>query len=394
MQEQIFISYRRQGGDLAAKLICEALKNRGYTVFYDYDSLSGGYFDDRIFQAIEGCGDFILVLPENSLDRCENEDDWVRQEIAHALKLGKNIVPVMLDGFKFPSVLPPDIDNVRRVNGVQFITSYFDSVMDAIVDRLKERPLIEQQPKQAPSVKRGASLIRNVCSFGSCDFNNISPKDAFYSETIDRNKYNIVYFSVSTVPIRDREMIESRITIYDTDGHIVFEDLSKIKWSNENNRVIIRWIVRDTDGAFVKAGKYRAVIQVENSSEYEYEFNVTANYNAAEDKAQSKKAKWAQRFLACPKVFLFDVLTFLSFCLFIGISDLYGTLFMVLALALTITMWVFFFRKTRKHIVKNFFLALLLTTVGIVYYGIFLGAVTVANIFMRSTWKKALKDNM
>jgi len=43
MFEQIFISYRRDGGDVTAKLICEALKNRGFTVFYDYDSISGGY---------------------------------------------------------------------------------------------------------------------------------------------------------------------------------------------------------------------------------------------------------------------------------------------------------------------------------------------------------------
>ena len=45
MSEQVFISYRRVGGDVTAKLICEALKNRGYTVFYDFDSLHGGHFD-------------------------------------------------------------------------------------------------------------------------------------------------------------------------------------------------------------------------------------------------------------------------------------------------------------------------------------------------------------
>ena len=64
MAEQIFISYRREGGDVTAKLICEALKLKGYTVFYDFDSLHGGHFDERILDAIEGCDDFILVLPQ------------------------------------------------------------------------------------------------------------------------------------------------------------------------------------------------------------------------------------------------------------------------------------------------------------------------------------------
>ena len=71
------------------KLICEALKNQGYTVFYDYDSLRGGYFDSRILNAIEGCSDFVLVLPKDGLERCVNQDDWVRQEIAYAVKKKK-----------------------------------------------------------------------------------------------------------------------------------------------------------------------------------------------------------------------------------------------------------------------------------------------------------------
>lgn len=140
MSEQVFISYRRVGGDITAKLICEALKNHGYTVFYDYDSLSGGYFDTRIFKAIKGCKDFVLVLPPNSLDRCVQKDDWVRQEIACALKHNKNIIPVLLPGFEFPKHLPADISDVARYNGVEFVMAYFDSTMDAIMDKMRSKP--------------------------------------------------------------------------------------------------------------------------------------------------------------------------------------------------------------------------------------------------------------
>ena len=41
---RVFISYRRDGGDITAKLVSEALKNRGYKTFYDYDTLKGGVF--------------------------------------------------------------------------------------------------------------------------------------------------------------------------------------------------------------------------------------------------------------------------------------------------------------------------------------------------------------
>lgn len=132
---QIFISYRRKGGDVVAKLICSELKNRGYSVFYDYDSLKGGYFDRNIIDAIEGCEYFILVLPKRALARCRHKDDWVRQEIVCALQQNKKIIPVMLEKFKFPRKLPPDIADVSRYNGVRFDMAYLDAVIDKIIEK-------------------------------------------------------------------------------------------------------------------------------------------------------------------------------------------------------------------------------------------------------------------
>jgi len=141
VNEQIFVSYRRDGGDVAGKLICETLKNRGYTVFYDYDSICDGFFDQKIFEAIKSCKDFILILSKNSLDRCINENDWVRQEIACALKESKHIIPVMLEDFNFPSKLPTDIEDIVRINAVKFFMAYFEGVIYAIEDRLISKPI-------------------------------------------------------------------------------------------------------------------------------------------------------------------------------------------------------------------------------------------------------------
>lgn len=170
MSEQIFVSYRREGGDVTAKLVCEALKNRGYTVFYDYDSISGGYFDSRILDAIEECSDFVLVLPPHSLDRCVNDDDWVRQEIFHALKYGKNIIPVMLPGFEFPPNMPEDIADVSRYNGVQFVMAYFDGVIDTLVDRFIAKPLLRSMTSayaDAPKRTHSEGLSYEMNSAGT-----------------------------------------------------------------------------------------------------------------------------------------------------------------------------------------------------------------------------------
>ena len=133
---KIFISYRRAGGDVTAKLISEALKNRGHKTFYDYDAIKGGVFDEQIKNEILECTDMVLILPVGALDRCQNVDDWVRIEISIALENEKNIIPVLLDEFEFPDKLPEDIDDVRRYSGVRFQMDYFDAVIDKIEEKL------------------------------------------------------------------------------------------------------------------------------------------------------------------------------------------------------------------------------------------------------------------
>ncbi len=62
------------------------------------------------------------------------ENDWLRIELAEALKLNKNIIPIMLTGFtKFPDNLPDDIAGVRFKNSPQYDQAYFD----AFYERLK-----------------------------------------------------------------------------------------------------------------------------------------------------------------------------------------------------------------------------------------------------------------
>ena len=53
MPYDVFISYRRITGANDARLLQQALKARGYEVFFDYDSLRDGQFDKRIFAAID-----------------------------------------------------------------------------------------------------------------------------------------------------------------------------------------------------------------------------------------------------------------------------------------------------------------------------------------------------
>ena len=131
----IFISYRRDGGDMAAMYIYQALKDRGYDVFYDVEVLRSGKFNEALREYIGSCKDFILVLSPHALDRCEDENDWVRQEIAEAIRQDKNIIPVMMNGFRFPEKLPEEIESVRHHTGLTSSTEYFQESMKRLCEK-------------------------------------------------------------------------------------------------------------------------------------------------------------------------------------------------------------------------------------------------------------------
>ena len=135
--KQAYISYRRNGGDSAAQLLSDELKRRGQQVFFDIDSIRPGVFDKQMYKAIVNYDNYILILSPNALDLCKNKNDWLREEISMALKVKQNIIPVFLPGFTFPRDLPDDIAPITQYNGIAFSMSYFDAVIESIINRLK-----------------------------------------------------------------------------------------------------------------------------------------------------------------------------------------------------------------------------------------------------------------
>lgn len=96
-----------------ATLLYTRLKEDGYHPFLDIETLRSGKFNEQLYDKIAECGDFLCVLPPSGLDRCKNADDWIRLEIARAIELKKNIVPVLMRGFSFPAICLRTFPNWR-----------------------------------------------------------------------------------------------------------------------------------------------------------------------------------------------------------------------------------------------------------------------------------------
>lgn len=129
----VFISYRRDGGEAVAQLVNDRLRTLGFQVFYDIESLHSGAFDKAIYSHIDACDCFVLILSPLALERCTNEDDWVRKEILYAYEQGKRIIPLFTRGFLFPA-LPIELAWLPYQNGVQLDSMmYLDSAIEKLI---------------------------------------------------------------------------------------------------------------------------------------------------------------------------------------------------------------------------------------------------------------------
>jgi len=122
MAASIFISYRREDSAAEARALCIELRQKigANLVFMDTSSIEpGSKWPGAIEEALKTANTVLVVIgPEwlRSADkwgrrRIDQEGDWVRQEVALALKDNKTVIPILVRGARLPprEGLPEDL---------------------------------------------------------------------------------------------------------------------------------------------------------------------------------------------------------------------------------------------------------------------------------------------
>lgn len=192
MSYDIFISYRRKGaGAGVAGELQTKYENRGYKVFLDVDNIGSGDFPEQIDNAIKSCNDFLLILSPGMLDRCVDEEDWVRHEIVLAEKYGKNIIGVSLPGFVMPeaSQLPEPLRAIPEKQVFLWSHEYRNASINKIEDNLISSVRKKKRSRQRLSAFVGLGVLLLVGAFMlfSKPKPDLEPK-VTAAETVDRYK--------------------------------------------------------------------------------------------------------------------------------------------------------------------------------------------------------------
>ncbi len=173
---KIFISYRREDSRHAVGRLHAALKplvkDPRRDIFIDIDNIPKGvdfveHLDGQVAQcdvmlAVIGPNWLTVADPHTGKRRLDDPGDFVRIEVASALKRGIPVVPVMLDDTRIPSAdsLPDDLRALSRRNGERLGHESFDADVARLIRGLPATtPRAKPKPVTAPS--RGAVPANN-----------------------------------------------------------------------------------------------------------------------------------------------------------------------------------------------------------------------------------------
>lgn len=155
----IFISYRRDDASAHAGRIFDRLDDRfPGAVFMDVAGLGPGVnFVRAIEQKIASCHLFIVVIGNSWLSTLRqraaqtDEPDYVRIEVATALRKGIPIIPLLVQGAQMPrrSDLPDDLKALRDHNAVVVDDHEFRDDLGRLIKAIEG--LHPQQPPPEPA---------------------------------------------------------------------------------------------------------------------------------------------------------------------------------------------------------------------------------------------------
>ncbi len=166
---KIFISYRRSDSQHAVDRLYEGLSKRmpKRDIFIDVDNIPKGVdFVDHLSSKVAECETLLAIIgpqwltatDETGERRLDDPGDFVRIELAAALKRGIPVVPVLLDGTPMPTArdLPADLQGLERRNAAHLRRDTFRADVEQLVNDLR--------PAGGGSSNIAGKLVMGVCA--------------------------------------------------------------------------------------------------------------------------------------------------------------------------------------------------------------------------------------
>jgi formylglycine-generating enzyme required for sulfatase activity len=170
MSTKVFISYRREDSGFAARGVHDRLEREfgRDSLFMDVDAIPLGMdFVEVLSTEVAKCDVLLAIIGSNwveALDeegnrRLDSEHDFVRIEIAAALRRNIPVIPIVLEGTRVPKAerLPDDLKALARRQGLDVSHASFRTDMDRLVHALRQMSSRSVGPAAARQEEQGTA---------------------------------------------------------------------------------------------------------------------------------------------------------------------------------------------------------------------------------------------
>lgn len=384
-ESYIFVSYAHKNAP-RVQPIMQAMIHHGFRLWYDSGIEAGTEWPEFIADHLSRC-EAVVVFMTDDVVASKN----CRNEINFALNLDKPILVVYMD----PVTLTQGLS--LQLNSTQSMYKYLQPSDEIFLQELfRARILrncagniaVDNQP-EAKAQPRSNTIISNVCSLGTNDSTNPFPEGK-YSTVINRDAYQTIRFHSKLSHVIGKECtVKVRTKIYNSDNLLVLDDEVDVACKSNYDRFSTSWIIRGDDGSFVPTGNYYAEISINYSPVFIYRFSIIAPsegvhsvkdlqdkqdnniMNAIDSSLEKRRNKCFQQLSRKKGAlwFLAYGLLMVAFVITLTNTVPFGA---IACIILSVIPWVGLLKYTKEHVVKKTFVAVLLITLLLPFYGIFL----------------------
>jgi hypothetical protein len=232
LQAKLFISYRRDDSAAMAGRLYDRFKRRNGPVFFDADTIRAGRdFPTALRQALRQCRVFLVVIGNHWLAvekdgfcRLENPKDFVRIEVAAALRRPQKeieVIPILISPATMPKPeqLPKPLRRLTRLQAIEIDTKRdFAGEIKKLIAELDSqlgyraykphvsRPNVGRQSKPSRRQK-SKRIFRRADLVGGWDAEFVSETITFYFQDGDPQKVEGPWEAKSNVGIGPRGFI-------------------------------------------------------------------------------------------------------------------------------------------------------------------------------------------
>lgn len=409
-EQYIFVSYAHKDSAIVIPII-NALQSAGFRVWYDQGIQAGTEWPAYIEGHLNQCRCVLVCMSPATIESVN-----CRNEINYACMLQKDMLVVYLEptelakGMNLQLNSQQSLFRYRHTSDKTFLSEVIQANIlmpckeekhgsDGDASFLSDVQIpdgrhADQETGDRTSIiaKRlnRRPVISRVGTMGSNTPDEAWPKGS-YSQLISIKRFRALHFHCNLIRPNEKEGTKSvGLRIFDSHDNLVFEKDSSIKFSTGDDKFSIGWIIRDQDGLPQAPDLYTALIWVDDSRVFEYSFKLFDEEVATDrerDEVETLKKK-----LSYPPLFIVNFL-----CSIFGLLAIAGLDKETPAMCITFgLLWLIFviitYKKTRKIVCKNRFLAILFITIGSYYYGIYLLIMTISSIVNRKKWTERIKE--